>query len=184
MRRTPISESDLGSALKSFASLIDAGRDPRSIAADAISRANSRRARRTTPPALLAAATLSLVIGVTVAVILSQSGVQPASARVNGRDYGIAAARSLRVSEADLEAYGEVERFDSALPIQGTTAYALNGVDPANVLVVPLQPGSQDGAGQLGDYALLVQGSFAAVCPYFDPTSSATPDECRGAGKT
>ena len=182
MARTPIPESELGSALKKYASVIDAGRDARSIAAAAVAPRGPRRFPRR--PALVAAAALGLVLSATGAVLLSQSGIAPASARVNGLDYGIAAARSLHVSSADLQPYGDVERFDSPIPIVGRTAFALKGVDPRQALVVPLQPGSQDGAGGFGDYALLVQGSFAAVCPYFDPASPATPDECRGGSAT
>jgi YD repeat-containing protein len=65
------------------------------------------------------------------------------------------------------------------LQIQGATAYAIDSVDPEDALVVRLQPGSRDDAGPLGDYALLVRGSYASLCKFFDPASEVTPAECR-----
>ena len=174
------SDAEIASALKWYASRVLAGRNPVTVAADVVIR--GRRARKSAvriPATLAAALAIALILGATTAMFLGQAGSSPATADVNGLTYGVAAVRSLHISEADLRAYGELGRFDSGLQIRGTTAYAIRGVDPRDALVVPLRAGAQDEGGPLGDYVLLVRGSYAALCDFFDPASNATPTECR-----
>lgn len=174
------SEAEVASALKWYASLVLDGRNPAAVAADIASRKRPAGLVAFRIPALLAAAlALVLIVGFTVVQLLGQTGSRPATAKVQGLSYVVAAARSLELSGADLRVYGELNSFDSNLPIRGTTVYAIDGVDPGDALVVRLKPGSRDDAGPLGDYALLVRGSYASLCKFFDPASEVTPAECR-----
>lgn len=180
MPKSMPSEAEVASAVKWYTSHVLHGRNPAAVAAETVTRGRSARTSVMRTPALLAAAAaVILVIGVTAVQFLGQTGSRPATAEVGDLTYGVAAARSLQLTEADIRAYGEVVRFDSGLRIQDTTAYAIAGVDPEVALAVRLEPGARDNAGPLGDYALLVRGSYAPLCKYFDPTSDATPAECR-----
>jgi hypothetical protein len=180
MPNTIPSEADLASALKWYAARVLEGRNPEAVAADAVRRARpAELAAWRTRAVVVAAVALVLVVGFTAVQLVGHAGSRPATAKIQGLTYVVAAARSIRLSESDLRVYGELDTFESGLQIQGTTAYAIDGVDPEDALVVRLQPGSRDDAGPLGDYALLVRGSYAPLCKFFDPASEVTPADCR-----
>lgn len=180
MPKSTASENEVASALKWYASGVLEGRSPASVAADVVAHGRPVRGVAFRTPAMLAAGlAFVLVLGVAAVQLVGQTGSRPATAEVGGLTYGVAVARSLRLTEANLRVYGELSRLDSGLQIQGSDVYVIEGVSPEDALVVRLEPGARDDAGPLGDYALLVRGSYAPLCEFFDPTSDATPAECR-----
>lgn len=144
------------------------------------------RQRWLRPPAVAVAAVLVLAVSVgTVGLLTKQfESSQLASARVNGLDYTVAAARSFDAPMDALTRYAETTIVDQGFAFDGLAAYSIRGVDPSQILVMKLAPDQRDDAGPLGSYILLVRGpdAFALICAYFDPTSDATPRVCRTSG--
>lgn len=105
-----------------------------------------------------------------------------ATAQVAGLEYVVTVARSFDLPDSDLQPYGRAE-VAPLFAFEDLTAHSINGVDPRQVLVMRLEPEQTDNAGPLGRFILLVRGpgAFGAVCQYFDPSSDATPSECRPA---
>jgi len=114
-----------------------------------------------------------------MAVSCSFQGV---TVRVGDLDYEVSFARSLHVDESDLEPYGQVTRHPRPFSFDGTTAYALRGVDPTAALVVPWAGDPRDDGGSIGEYALLTRDrrkALPALCEYFDRAHEATSPDCR-----
>ncbi len=116
-----------------------------------------------------------------VALLLSdQFGSQVATAKVGGLEYVVAGARGLDVPAGLVSEYGSAASIKTNIDVEGTDVYSIDGIDPALVLLMKLQPGARDDAGLLGDYAVLIRGSgFAQLCPYFDVPSEAAPTVCK-----
>lgn len=113
--------------------------------------------------------------------LLGTAGSRPAETRVDGRTYHISIARSLMLDASDVTPFAPVDSTEESYLFAEMTAYAVDGVDPDDALVVPAAPGLRDDGGPYGDWILLLRGGTSALCPYFDPSAEATPPECRDA---
>ncbi|MGH2446283.1 MAG: hypothetical protein ACRDGD_09630 [Candidatus Limnocylindria bacterium] len=132
----------------------------------------------------MAATLVAVVVGVGAMQLLSLSASRGSEARVNGATYSISIGRSLVLDEDDLTPIGELESAERSDLFADPTAYAIDGVDPDDALVVRAAPGQRDDAGPYGDWILLMRGAIRAgeigpLCPYIDPTSPFSPEECR-----
>lgn len=159
-------------------------RTPGSVVAAAVAGGSSARARGTASLRGLVAVPLVLAI-VAVGIVgftsfVSEPGSRPARAIVDGTQYDVAVARSLRVPEDVLVPFAQLTSMEGGFKLADNTAYSLPDVDPSKALVLRLEPGQRDDL-PLGDYLLLVRGDGAEahLCPYFDPASPATPPRCR-----
>lgn len=143
----------------------------------------SARAARSWFPLRLAAAAVVLLVVVAGGAfwLLGTAGIRPAETTVDGRTYHISIARSLVLDESDVTPFAPLDSTEEAYLFAEMTAYAVDGVDPDDALVVPAAPGLRDEAGPYGDWILLLRGGMSALCPYFDPLAEATPPECRDA---
>lgn len=134
-------------------------------------------------PALAAVVTVAAVVAVGFATLFLPMGSRGSEARVNGMTYSISIARSLELNAADITPIGEIEPEQREL-FADLTAYAMDGVDPADALAVRAAPDQRDDAGSLGDWILLTRGEIrggdpSPLCPYFDPNSDYSPEECQ-----
>lgn len=118
-------------------------------------------------------------------VFLSRdSGMHPATAEVNGLEYSAGFYRNLRLDPDDVAPYARLTRIDAGLLLEDSTAYAVRGVDPAQILVVKLVPGQGDDGGSYGEYAVLSRGAVlssgdsTALCPFLDPLHPHTVESC------
>jgi len=114
------------------------------------------------------------------ALISRDSASHPATAEVNGLEYGVGVYRNLVLDPDDVGPYARVTRIDGGLRLEDATAYAVRGVDPAQILVVRLVPGQGDDGGSYGEYAVLSRGDSRALCPFLDPTHPHTVETCGG----
>lgn len=161
------------------------GRDPGTVASNAIAQAGSSRSWRIGIPGPVSAVALGLVIvGGSIGMwAIGGSGDASRLARttVNGLTYTVAVARSLTVEPDALRPYATFTNLQTFVEPDEAMTYAIDGIDPDRALVVKLKPGQADDAGPIGDYLVLVRGdnTFSLLCPYFDPTAEATPAVCR-----
>jgi hypothetical protein len=140
------------------------------------------------PFALIASASVLLLVVVVAVASIGQTGVGPARAHVGGitlfginlggTTYDLGVVRSIDLSAARLTAVGEA-RQDSGFRTQGSTVYQVDDVDPREVLVMKLAPGERDDAGSIGDYIVLARGNgYSLLCPYFQPGDPLAPSTC------
>jgi hypothetical protein len=162
--------------LRAYADVPGLAVPPAHVVADVTARTAPRR--RWLVPAGLAAGVLVAVAGLAGIQALNNMASRPAEARVEGLTYGLAIARGLAFEEGDLTAYGQVSSSESAW-FADRIAYAVDGVDPDDALVVRLRPGLGDDDGPWGEWALLTRGAVTRpLCPYYDPLSPFAPPEC------
>lgn len=118
------------------------------------------------------------------ALISRDSASRPATAEVNGLEYSAGFYRNLKLDPDDVAPYARLTRIDAGLLVEDSTAYAVRGVDPAQILVVKLVPGQGDDGGSFGEYAVLIRGAALsrgdsrALCPFLDPTHPHTVETC------
>ena len=158
-------------------------RDSYGVAANATARSRPRwRSPALSRSMAVAMVALLFAVGSLGAWALSRSGDASnlAGATVDGTTYTIAVARGLRVAPEMLTPYAEATGV-RAFALDGTTAYAIEGISPQRVLVLKLKPGQVDDAGSIGNYLLLVRGpdTFSLLCRFFDPAVPGSPSVCR-----
>lgn len=106
-------------------------------------------------------------------------GLTVGGINVGGITYTVAVARRIDLREPRLTPIGEA-RQNSGFTTEGSTAYQVDDVDPARVLVMKLVRGEHDDAGSIGDYLVLVRGDdgFSLLCPYFHAGDPLAPRVC------
>lgn len=174
---------ELTRSLRSYVRRAVTVREPDFVVAQVLSaRSEGTRLRipRWSAPAAILVVLVALIGAGGVAYL--GGGSEVATARVGGNTYYLAVARNLDVPSELLEAYGaatEIE-FDAAA-VLSPTVYAIRGIDPATVLLLPVTPGAQDDAGPLGEFFLLTNGANAlrSICPYFDDARGPLPRACQ-----
>lgn len=134
------------------------------------------------PSYLLIIGALLLAVLATGGVVLwmsGQGGSQFATATVDGVEYGVSVARSLRVPPDLVSKYGTATSITGGLDLDGTSVYTIRGIDPTLALLAKLKPGAHDDVGPLGEYAVLARGSgLEELCPYFDSSGEGVPTVC------
>ncbi len=162
-------------------------RDPNTVVRAVVGSSAPPRLMRL-PFALIASASVLLLVVVVAVASIGQMGSSPARAHVGGvtlwginlggTTYDLAVVRSIDLSAARLTAVGEA-RHDGGLRTQGSTVYQVDDVDPQQILVMKLVPGEYDDAGSIGDYLVLVRGSgLSLLCPYFSQGDPLAPSTC------
>jgi hypothetical protein len=180
-----VEEPELGALLKAYVSRAVRPREPERVVATVVASPSPRLALRVPRPLGVAAIGVFVVaaIGaVAIGYLGTQSASSVATATVNGMTYNLAAARNLDVPAAALEPYGSASQIQAdASWFEGSTVYAIQGVDPSTVLVLKLTPEARDDAGSLGRFFLLIRGpdAFRSLCSYFDPSIASVPRACR-----
>lgn len=185
-------EQELASRLNAYVSSSVRRRQPEQVVARVLARSAPRSGFRLPRLSVArAAVVLLLLVGVASIAFLGSQGALPAEqggaraakAFVGGVEYLPAPGRSFSVPSGLLEPYGTATRVEvNPGWLDGTTVYAIRGMDPARVLVMRFKPGARDDAGvPLGEFLLLVRGrgTWQSLCPYFDPASDAIPTVCR-----
>jgi hypothetical protein len=133
-----------------------------------------RALARVRPVAVVAALTIVLAAGLVIEMPWwCPLGQCPAIARVGALTYSIGSGQELLVEPDDVDAYGQISRIgphggDGGLA--DMTTYRLRGLDPELVLLARWDP--EFVAVQeypIGDWAVLMRGDYAELCPYIDP---------------
>src|SRR5918995_3068744 len=151
-------------------------RDPTAVVQGVVGGAERRRFGW---PVLAFGASIAVVLVLAPVVLgpFSQSS-SPATAGVRGLTYDVAVARSIDLSGARLTPFAEATQ-NSGFATAGATAYAVDNLDPRQVLVMELRPGEKDDAGSIGSHLVLVRGEgFSLVCPYFPAGDPLAPSVC------
>lgn len=169
--------------LRAYASTMPVAREPDEVAASVADTDQETGSRRLFVPVGLLLGALAITASVAIYGRVSEStsaGSDVAVAVVNDLEYVVSGARSLRIESDLLSRVGEATQFADHR-LADTTAYSVDGIDAEQILVMRLVPGAEDDVGSLGEYFLLWRGADALlqVCPYFDRSSPATPEECR-----
>ena len=186
----PLSSEELAIG-RQIRALADGGasvRDPNAVVRAVVSRA-PRRGLMQLPLALVASASVLLLVAVVAVALLGQVGSSVATAEVGGitvgginiggTTYVTSVARSIDVSNARLTAVGEA-RQNSGFRTEGSTIFQVDNVDPQQVLVMKLLPGEHDDSGSIGNYLVLVRANgFSLLCPYFQKGDPLAPSVCR-----
>lgn len=155
----------------------DAGvRDPHEVARAA--RSSRQRPRWPSVAAVLVAVVVgSLAVG---GALSQQSASQMATATVDGRVYNVSITRGIRIPQAALVPHGPATDYLADIEVVDLSTYALNGVDPIELLLMKPAPNQRTGGAAEGDYVLLVRGDgLKRLCPYVDPTMGQAPQFCQ-----
>jgi hypothetical protein len=176
-------ERMLADALQRHASQVRS-RTPEAVVAQVLALPSSGRTRPSGRGSLRIVAAFAVVLlavsgtAAGYAFLSRDSGSRGATAEVNGREYAVAVYRNLNLGPDDVAPYAPLTGFDAGLALQDSTAYAVRGVDPAQILVVKLLPGQVDDGGSYGEYAVLSRGGSRALCPFLDPAHPHTVESC------
>lgn len=179
-------ELALGRQVRAYADAGSPARDPDLVVRTIL--AKPPRRPFGLPVALMASATVLLLLVVVSVASLVQTGIGPARAQVGGitlwginlggTTYDLGVARSIDLSRARLTVVGET-RQDSGFRTQGSTVYQVDDVDPRQILVMKLAPGERDDGGSIGDFLVLARGDgYSLLCPYFESGDPLAPSEC------